>query len=244
LTCVAIVTGAGTGIGRATATLLARSGARTVLVGRRLQPLEESAAAMGHDHLIYPGDLRDAEFPARIVVASLDRFGRIDVLVNNAGVAGEGLLVHETGDELWEEIIDVNLTVPFRMARAVLPHFLERRSGVVINVASVAGSRTVSHAAAYCASKAGLMALTRSIAADYGAFGIRCNCVCPGTIATDMTANVLGDPLRSSAALSTVPAGRPGTPAEVASAIAFLADADSAYLNGAQLNVDGGMAAC
>ncbi len=240
---VAIVTGAGTGIGRATAELLAESNARLMLVGRRRPMLEETAelaTAAGAEALTVACDLTDSASPELIVRRTLERFGEMHLLVNNAGVPGEGVPLHEVRDALWEEILDTNLTAAFRMCRAVLPYFVEHGSGVIVNVSSTAATMAMPRMAAYSTAKAGLLALTRSIASDYGSKGVRCNAVCPGPTRTPMTASVLDQPERHAALARGIPLGRVAEPAEIARAIVMLCGETSAYINGAVLTVDGG----
>ncbi len=240
---VAIVTGAGTGIGRATAELLAESGAGLVLVGRRRPMLEETAelmAAAGAEAVIISCDLTESESPELIVRQTLERFGEVHVLVNNAGVPGEGIPLHEVRDVLWEEILGTNLTAAFRMCRAVLPSLVEQGRGVIVNVSSTAAHVAMPRMAAYSAAKAGLLALTRSIASDYGSKGVRCNAVCPGPTRTPMTANVLDQPERHAALTRGIPLGRVAEPAEIARTIVMLCGETSSYINGAVLTVDGG----
>jgi len=240
---VAIVTGAGTGIGRATAELLAESEGRLVLVGRRQGMLEETAeiaAAAGAEALIVSCDLTEPASPELIVRQTLERFGEVHVLVNNAGVPGEGVQLHEVRDDLWGEILDTNLTAQFRMCRAVLPSFTQQGSGVIVNVSSTAAQVAMTRMAAYSTAKAGLVALTRAIANDYGSKGVRCNALCPGPTRTPMTANVMDQPDRHEALIRGIPVGRVAEPAEIARAIVMLCGETSSYMNGAVLTVDGG----
>jgi len=240
---VVVLTGAGSGIGRATADVFAERGARLVLVGRRAALLEDAARAAlkrGAEALAMPRDLRHPDAAAEIVDAAVGRFSRIDVVVNNAGVAGEGIPLHEVSDELWDEIVGTNLTAVHRMLRATLPLFIRQRGGVALNVASTAAFKSMAHMAAYAASKAAVVALTKAVARDYARFGIRCNAVCPGTTDTPMTANLLSEAERYASVVRAIPMGRIARPREVAEIVVSLCGAESSYMTGAVVVVDGG----
>lgn len=241
---VAIVTGAGSGIGAAVARRLAGEGWRTVLTGRRRAPLEKVA---GPDAAVVPGDVRDAGHAEALVDAAIDRWGRLDGLVLNAGVTVEGS-VGETSDADWEMVLETNLTGPFRLARAALPHLVESR-GAVVGVGSIAAEVCGPGLAAYGASKAGLVRLVRSLAVDYGGQGLRANVVNPGWTRSEMAdaelgglVGEMGPDLESVYRSVTryVPSRRPGDAAEVAGAVAWLLGDDSTYVNGAVVTVDGG----
>jgi NAD(P)-dependent dehydrogenase (short-subunit alcohol dehydrogenase family) len=241
-----LVTGAGTGIGREAARMFADRGASVVLVGRRPEMLEGLAgeiAGTGGTGVPMPADVRD-EASVRTLFASVkDRFGTVDVLVNCAGIAAPAILLHETGDDLWGDVIETNLAGVFRMVRAALPEMMERRRGVIVNVASVAGLVALPRSAAYGIAKSGVVALTRSVAVEYGPFGIRCNCVCPGAVLTPMTERWLSDPARARDSAEANPARRIARPAEIAHQIVHLASDDSSFVNGAVLVADGGFVA-
>ena len=184
---VALVTGAGTGIGRAVADAFAREGARVALNGRRREPLEETAAALdaGTETLIVPADLTNREAVERLVQDVLERWGQIDVLVNNAGLNVPRRDLGELTVEDWEAVIDTDLTAPFLLCRAVLPVMRERRRGTIINVSSMAGKRaSLLSGPAYSAAKAALNSFTESINLAERRHGIRACAVCPGEVAT------------------------------------------------------------
>ena len=185
---VALVTGAGTGIGRAVAESFAREGARVGLNGRRREPLEETAAAVeaaGGEALVTPGDLTDPAAIDAVVREALDRWGQIDVLVNTAGVNVPRRALADLSVEDWETVIDADLTAPFLLCRAVLPAMRERRRGTIINVSSMAGKRaSLLSGPAYSAAKAGLNSFTESLNLAERANGIRASVVCPGEVAT------------------------------------------------------------
>ena len=241
----ALITGGGSGIGAATARRLAEAGYGVCVTGRRPEPLEEVAAETGG--LAIPGDTCDAGAIERAVAAAVERLGGLDVLVCSAGTGASGAVADQT-PERWARVIDTNLTGAFHACRAALPHLVEAR-GAVVTVASLAGLRAGPESAAYGASKAGLIMLTRSIALDYGRRGVRANCVCPGWIRTPMAdaqmdelAERTGGDREAAYELANrlVPLRRAGTPEEAAEAIAWLASPASSYVNGAVLPVDGG----
>jgi meso-butanediol dehydrogenase/(S,S)-butanediol dehydrogenase/diacetyl reductase len=243
---VIIITGGGSGIGRATSDLFADKHVKLVLVGRRRELLERAARAAvdrGSEALALAYDLTDSDAASKVVRQARHRFGRVDVLVNNAGVPGEGVPLHEVSDALWNELCETNLAAAFRMCRAVLPIFLEQHRGVILNVASTAALVAMRNMAVYGATKAGLLALTRAVARDYGPLGVRCNAVCPGTTATPMTKNVLDLSRRRAAIVRGIPLQRVAQPREIATAIVHLCGDDSSYVNGAVLTVDGGQVA-
>lgn len=243
---VAIVSGGGTGIGAATAALFAREGASVTITGRRPEPLERVAAATGS--IAIPGDTSSGDAVDAAVAATIDRFGGLDVVVANAGV-GFGGAAGEVSDDVWRRTLDVNLTGAMRLVRSALPRLVERPGASIVLVSSVSGLAASPRSAAYEVSKAGLLALTRSVALDYGPLGVRCNAVCPGWIHTPMgdgavleIAEERGISLDEAYALvnEPVPLRRAGTPEEVAACCAFLASDEASYVNGAALTVDGG----
>jgi meso-butanediol dehydrogenase / (S,S)-butanediol dehydrogenase / diacetyl reductase len=243
---VAIVSGGGTGIGAATAARLAEEGASVTITGRRKDALDEVAGATGA--LPLPGDTASPDDVEAAVAATLERFGGLDVVIANAGL-GFGGGAGELSDEHWARTLDVNLTGAMLLVRAALPHLVRRGRGAVVFVASVSGVVTSPRSTAYEVSKAGMLALMRSVALDYGPLGVRSNAVLPGWIRTPMGDRAVGS-LADERGLSlgdaydaihgSVPLRREGTPEEVASCCAFLASDDAAYVNGASLVVDGG----
>ncbi len=246
---VVVVTGAGSGIGRAVAVTAAAAGARVVLCGRRESALRETAAACP-DATVVVADLTTPDAAQHVVSTALRRWGRVDGLVSNAGAMTGGAVMDLT-DETWDISLELNLSAPFRLARAAQPALLDTR-GALVFVSSVAGLRAPGQAAAYAASKAGVVMLSQTIAVDYGARGIRSNAVCPGWIASEMADAEMADfggPLGLSrdAAYAEVtrlvPSRRPGTPDEAAAAVTWLLGPQSSFVNGAILSVDGGSAA-
>jgi meso-butanediol dehydrogenase / (S,S)-butanediol dehydrogenase / diacetyl reductase len=243
---VAIVSGGGTGIGAATAALFRREGADVAITGRRPEPLEQVAGATGA--LAIPGDTSSREAVEAVVGATVERFGGLDVVIANAGI-GLGGAVGEVSDDDWRRTLDVNLTGALLLVRSALPHLVRRAGASVVLVSSVSGLVASPRSAAYEVSKAGLLALVRSVALDYGPSGVRCNAVCPGWIHTPMGDSAIdeiaaerGISLDDAYALvnEPVPLRRAGTPEEVAACCAFLVSDEASYVNGATLTVDGG----
>jgi NAD(P)-dependent dehydrogenase (short-subunit alcohol dehydrogenase family) len=249
----AVVTGAATGIGRATAHALARDGYAVALVGRRAEPLEELADELrqsGADAIAAPADVASPEQAAAAIAAAVERFGGIDALVNNAGVGDSGPLLEESL-ERWEETLRINLTGAFLTTQLALPHLIERR-GAIVNVASINGVLAGPGWTSYCVSKAGLIMLAKCVANDYGRKGVRANAVCPGWVRTPMGDHDMDELGRAhgidregayALAHRQHPLGRPAEPEEVADVIAFLASSRAAYVTGAAVMVDGGTTA-
>ncbi|MGZ5335458.1 MAG: SDR family NAD(P)-dependent oxidoreductase [Solirubrobacterales bacterium] len=245
----AIVTGAGTGIGRAVALRLAAEGFAVVVSGRRPGPCEEVAAEIAAEGraLAVSGDVGDPGDAERIVSASAGAFGGVDVLVCNAGI-GDGAPAGEETPAGWERVLRTNLTGAFLIARAALPSLIER-GGSIVTVSSVNGYLAGPGWAAYSTSKAGLIMLTRSLANDYGPRGVRANCVCPGWVRTpmadedmDQVAAARGTDREGAYRLTHAenPLRRAAEPEEIAAAVAFLAGPEASYVNGVTLPVDGG----
>lgn len=246
----AIVTGGASGIGLAVARRLAADGHAVVICGRRLERCDEAAReleAEGHKAIAIAADVGEPDEVERVLAATLERFGRLDLLVSNAGV-GDAAPAGDETLEGWERVMRINLTGAFLMARAALPALLESR-GCIVNISSVNGYLAGPGWAAYCTSKAGLIMLTRTLANDYGPKGVRANVVCPGWVRTPMgdadmdeVAEARGVDREEAYRLTHLdnPLRRPGTPEEIAAAVAFLAGPDASYVNGATLPVDGG----
>lgn len=235
----AVVTGAGSGIGRATALLLAEEGCRVVAVDRDAEALDALATELGEPARVLACDVTASEAPARVVRTAVEAFGRLDVLVASAGI-WETSPLDELGDETWHRVLDVNLTAPFRCARAALPAMVANRWGRIVTVSSIA-VRTGGGAAsaAYVASKAGVVGLTRSLARYGGPYGVTANCVSPGVIDTPMIAGA--DAEQTRATLEQMPVGRLGDPMEVAAVVALLSSEAAGFVNGAHVDVNGGL---
>lgn len=239
----AIVTGAGRGIGRATALRLAAEGAAVLIVDVDAEPAEEAASAIkdaGGRASAMVADVSSPEDCGRIVAEAVARFGDLHVLVNNAGQPAT--YAEGTPVEVWERGLRHTLQSAWMMAEAAFPAIAPHPGGAIVNVCSVAGNIVGSGSTWYAAAKVGVGGLTRSLAATYGRQGVRVNAVCPGTIATRRTAFMREQPRFARAWLDRTPLGRLGEPEEVAAAIAFLASADASYVVGQLLVVDGGHA--
>jgi NAD(P)-dependent dehydrogenase (short-subunit alcohol dehydrogenase family) len=236
---VAIVTGAARGLGCAAAARLHERGAAVAINVRDRERAESVAKSIGEYALALPGDVAAAGVPEQIVRLTLERFGRVDILVNNAALARSTRLA-VLSDEEWRAALDVNLTAPFRFIKAVLPAMKEQHYGRIVNISSSAG-RMVSTlgGAHYTASKAGLLGLTRAAAKELGPFGITVNAVCPGMIDTELTReNATPELLARLSAGYPVP--RLGTALEVADLICFAASEAAGYITGASFDINGG----
>jgi NAD(P)-dependent dehydrogenase (short-subunit alcohol dehydrogenase family) len=231
---VAAITGSAQGIGRRTAELLAADGYALALFDR--QPVDGFP-----DALAVAGDVADEADTTRFAAAVHDAFGRIDVLVNNAGIACI-TPAEDTPVALWRQVIDVNLTGAFLLSQAFGRRMLAERAGSIVNIASVAGLRGIADRAAYNASKHGLIGLTRTLAAEWGGRGVRVNAVCPGWVKTEMDdASQAEGAYGDADIVDHVPMGRFAAPGDIAQAVLFLADpVRSGFVNGATLSVDGG----
>ena len=239
---VAVVTGAAQGIGRRTAEVLAADGYTVVLSDVNApRPTRESIERAGGVALDAVGDLTDPLALRALVSAVQVQFGRIDVLVNNAGIS---LIrkAEDTGVDELRRVLEVNLVVPFLLAQAFGKIMLSQGSGSIVNVASIAGLFAVADRAAYNASKHALIGVTRTLAAEWGGYGVRCNAVCPGWVKTEMDfADQSSGNYRDADIVNRVPMGRFASPDDIAQAIAFLSDpARSAFVNGQTIVVDGG----
>lgn len=243
---VAIVTGASRGIGRAIALSLAEAGFRLVVSyrdrEREARALVEKVIAGGGDARAMRADVGRPEAAPAVARAALEAFGQIDVLVNNAGVHLPGVRLADVAPEEWDRILRVNLSGPFYLIRAVLPHMRERRRGHIINVSSNVTQRFPVGSGPYTASKSGLDALTRILSKEEGPHGIRVNAVAPGPIATDMLGESLSamGPERAEAFVRSVPLGRTGRPEEIAAVVRFLVSDEASYLTGQVIYVNGG----
>ena len=235
----ALVTGASGGIGGAVASVLHAQGATVALAGRNRAALEERASDLGDRAHVLTADLADPGAADALVRAAAEAMGGIDILVNNAGLARDGLFVR-VKDEDWQTVLDVNLTAGFRLARAALRGMMRARWGRIVAITSIVGQTGNPGQANYAASKAGMTGMTKALAAEVAARNITVNCVAPGFIDTAMTQG-LGDEQTARLA-ERIPAGRLGTPEDVASCVVFLASDEAAYVTGQTISVNGGMA--
>jgi 3-oxoacyl-[acyl-carrier protein] reductase len=241
---VAVITGAGSGIGRASAERFAAEGARVVVVDINSEPSRETAEAIGRaggEAIAVPTDVSDPEAVQAMADAAVERFGRVDVLMSNAGILDDFEPAAETSDEVWNRILGVNLNGMFFTARALIPQMLEHGGGAIVNVASTAGLNGGNGGAAYTTSKHGVIGFTRQLCFDYARRGIRCNVICPGAVETGMTEEIFASKSAEvMKAVESAPIGRWAQPEELAAAALFLASDDASFVNGAVYVVDGG----
>jgi 3-oxoacyl-[acyl-carrier protein] reductase len=234
----ALITGASGGIGAEIARVLHGAGATVGLSGTRVEPLQALAAELGGRAHVLPCNLSVAEEVEGLVKRAAEAMGSVDILVNNAGITKDGLAMRMS-DEDWAQVIDVNLTATFRLCRAAIRGMMKARWGRIVNISSVVGTTGNAGQVNYAASKAGMVGMSKSLAAEVASRGITVNAVAPGFIATAMT-DKLND-AQKAAILGVVPAGRMGEPAEIAAAVLYLASVEAAYVTGATLHVNGGM---
>ncbi len=243
---VAIITGAGSGIGRTTALLFSEEGAQVAIVEideERGQDTVDMIRGKGEEALLVPTDITDSSQIKSMVNKVIETYGKMNILVNNAGLYLQGDAI-STNEKQWDKIMMVNLRAAFLCCKYCIPQMIESKGGVVINVSSEAGIVAIKNQVAYNTSKAGLISLTKSIALDFASQNIRANCVCPGTTQTPLVASVLAkqaDPERARREVEKVrPANRLGKPEEIAYGILYLASDESSYATGAVLSIDGG----
>jgi 3-oxoacyl-[acyl-carrier protein] reductase len=235
----ALVTGASGGIGGATARALHAAGATVALSGSRTAPLEALAAALGSRAHVLTCDLADPAAVEALPKAAAAAMGSVDILVNNAGITRDNLFMRMS-DEEWQSVIDVNLTSAFRLCRGVLRGMMKARWGRIVNISSVVGATGNPGQGNYAAAKAGMVGMSKSLAAEVASRNITVNCVAPGFITTAMTEKLGED--QKTRILASVPAGRMGEASEIAAAVLYLASPEAGYVTGAVLHVNGGMA--
>ncbi|WP_394152585.1 3-oxoacyl-[acyl-carrier-protein] reductase [Loktanella salsilacus] len=235
----ALVTGASGGIGGAIATALHNAGATVGLSGTRVEPLEALAAQLGDRVHVLPCNLSDAEAVTALPKQAIEAMGSLDILVNNAGITRDNLFMRMSDDE-WSSVLDVNLTSTMRLCKGAIRGMMKARWGRIINISSVVGATGNPGQANYAASKAGMVGMSKSIAYEVASRGITVNCVAPGFIATAMTDKLNDD--QKGAILGQIPAGRMGDAEEIAAAVLYLSSKEAAYVTGATLHVNGGMA--
>jgi NAD(P)-dependent dehydrogenase (short-subunit alcohol dehydrogenase family) len=241
---VAIVTGGGRGLGRAMAVALAQAGADCLLVARRAEDLDESiravkAAAPGKRALAVAGDVTDTAVANAAVDTALKQFGRLDLLINNAGLY-HMQPIEETSLDDWSRVLDVNLVGPFLFCKAVAPIFKAQRHGKVVNVASILALKGVAGASAYCAAKAGMVGFTRSLAVEWAPHGLHVNAIAPGLFDTDMSKGVFENTELLAMIMAGIPRGAHGRPEDLAGTVVYLCSRASDHLLGQVLHVDGG----
>jgi 3-oxoacyl-[acyl-carrier protein] reductase len=237
---VALVTGATGGIGEAIAKALHAQGATVALTGRRESELARVADALGGERtILVPADLSDPAAPAALVEKVEAEAGALDILVNNAGFTRD-MLALRMGDADWNAVLEVDLTAPFRLARAALRGMMKRRHGRIVSIASIVGVTGNAGQANYAAAKAGLIGLSKSLAQEVATRGVTVNVVAPGFVKTAMT-DALPEAART-ALLSRIPTQRMGSPEDIAAAVVYLASPESGWVTGQTLHVNGGMA--
>jgi 3-oxoacyl-[acyl-carrier protein] reductase len=235
----ALVTGASGGIGSAICHALAGQGARLAVSGSNVEKLEAFRASLGGDHVAVPCNLGDKDSVEALVPAALEKLGQIDILVNNAGVTRDNLAMRMK-DEEWEEVIKINLEAAFRLMRAATKPMMKARFGRIITITSVVGATGNPGQVNYAASKAGLVGMSKALAAELASRNVTVNCVAPGFIRTAMT-DVLPD-AQKDALNARIPMGRMGEGSDIGAAVAYLASKEAGYVTGQTLHVNGGMA--
>ena len=235
----ALVTGASGGIGAAIARVLHRQGAAVILSGTRADALEALAAELGERAHACPADLRDPASAEALINAAEAAAGPLHVLVNNAGMTRDGLALRMKDDD-WQQVMDVDLAAPFRLARAALRGMLRRRAGRIIGIGSVVGATGNAGQANYAAAKAGLVGMSKALAQEVGSRGITVNVVAPGFVETAMTKSLSSE--QKARLTDAIPLGRMGQPGDVAAAVAWLASDEAGWVTGTVVHVNGGMA--
>lgn len=243
---VALITGGSLGLGRETAILFAEEGADVVITGRTEKTLKEAvqmAKDQGHDIEYMRGDVSVEEDCKRVVEQVIDKYGRIDILFNNAGVLWV-YNTHETPTEIWEKTFDINVKGTYFMSKYVIPHMISAGKGTIVNNSSILGSRAAPGCAAYIATKGAITQLTRAMAVEYAQQGIRVNAICPGTTVTEMVENLFEQTEDPDGARKLWegynPMGRLGKPQEIAKGVLFLCEDGVDFMTGSMLNIDGG----
>ena len=238
----AIVTGGGSGIGKAIAAAFVREGAKVVICGRNARRLVQAAADIGPECLALTADVSRSDEIARVVKQTLEKFERLDILINNAGILLAGTAESLT-DEQWEQTFNTNVRGVWQLSRAALPHMRRAGSGSIINIASVLSSLGARNRVAYAASKGAVLAMTRAMALDHAEDNIRINCICPGIVETEMVAAFNLDDNARQQRMAAHPMGRFGQPEDIAGLAVFLASEEARWITGAAFPADGGYSA-
>lgn len=235
----ALITGASGGIGADIARAMHSAGASVGLSGTRVEPLEALAAELGERAYVLPCNLSDLDAVAELPKQATEAMGSVDILVNNAGITRDNLFMRMSDDE-WQSVLNVNLTVTMKLCKGVMRGMMKARWGRIVNISSIVGATGNPGQANYAASKAGMIAMGKSMAYEVATRGITVNAIAPGFIETAMTDKLNDD--QKATILGQVPAGRMGTPNEIAAAVIYLASNEASYMTGATLHVNGGMA--
>lgn len=240
---IALITGASRGIGKATAELFVKEGANVIITSKNKENLEKAASELGINFFV--ANIQKEKEVQNVVTKTIEKFGRIDVLVNNAGIYPGQIPLHEVNEDDWIKVIDINLHGPFRFTKAAIPHMIKTGGGSIINISSSSGlSASVDIGAdSYSASKAALIHLTKIWALEYAQNNIRVNCICPGVVDTDMTKSFMKTLEDKRQVELEHPLKRIGTPQEVAQTILYFASDDSSWVTGSILAIDGGQSA-
>jgi NAD(P)-dependent dehydrogenase (short-subunit alcohol dehydrogenase family) len=244
---VALVTGAGGGVGRSISKRLASDGCKLVLIGRNRDRLAKVASEIPDKNNVITV-VADITKEAEVLLAieqTISTFDKVDILVNNAGMINDPAPFHETSDDQWNELMDTNLLGTFRMTKAVLPLMMRNNSGSIVNISSVLGIRSIPKVplSVYGVTKAGIIMFTKSIAVEYGQYGVRSNCLCPSTIRSSIIEPYLQDENAKKILESTFPLRRIGEPEDIAGATAYLCSDDARWITGSVIMIDGGLSA-
>ncbi|PWU80426.1 MAG: NAD(P)-dependent oxidoreductase [Candidatus Nitrosopolaris wilkensis] len=244
---VAIVSGAGTGVGKATTNRLFLEGAKVVLIGRDRSRLTKVISDLNgkRNLLAVKADITKEADVINVIEETVSAFDTVDILVNNAGILNDPTPFHKMTDEQWTSLINTNLIGTFRTTKAVLPIMMEKRRGSIVNISSLQGIRSILNVpfSVYGVTKAGVIMFTRTIAVEYGEYGIRCNCVAPSTIRSPMIEPYLQDKEAKKTLESSFPLRRIGDPEDISGAVSYLCSDDAKWITGTVLTVDGGMSA-
>ncbi|HZC88390.1 MAG TPA: SDR family oxidoreductase [Nitrososphaera sp.] len=244
---IAVVTGAGGGVGIAISKRLASEGCKVVLIGRNITRLQKAASEIGDkkNTLTIAADITKEAEVLSAIEQTISSFDKIDILVNNAGAINDPVPFHETTDDQWNDVINTNIIGTLRMTKAAIPIMMKNDGGSIVNISSVLGVRAIPKVplSVYGMTKAGIIMLTKSIAVEYGQHNIRCNCVCPSTIKSSIIEPYLQDENAKRMLESTFPLRRIGEPEDIAGAVAYLCSDDAKWITGTIMMVDGGVSA-
>jgi 3-oxoacyl-[acyl-carrier protein] reductase len=244
---VAIVTGAGGGVGKAISKRLSSEGCKVIMLGRNRTKLQKAASEIGNKRntMTVIADITKEAEVLSVIDQTINSYDKIDILVNNAGIINDPMPFHEMSEDQWDNLVNTNLFGMFRMTKAVIPIMMENGSGNIVNVSSVLGIRSIPRVplSVYAVTKAGVIMFTRSIAVEYGQYKIRCNCVAPSTIRSSIIEPYLQDEEAKKLLESTFPLHVIGEPEDISGAVAYLCSDDSKWVTGTIMMVDGGLSA-